>query len=175
MFLSKYNLKRNQSNKKNVITFVCTCNSQKRFNPKVNVKKLEEPMIFDKNCDDNSSTITISDSELQTQIFSSQSMEPSSDQIDDSLEKNFLLQKRRKSKERQIKRHNIYPCTFRIKFKFNQHKQRFQFVSKTFPHHNHPPSKSNSKVSDVIYIYNYICNIFYMIFIYFKLFRFSNI
>ena len=146
VFLSKYNLKRTAPNRKNIITFVCTCNSQKRNVPNFMDKNLEKQTIFDEKIFD---TTTIGDSTTPTQISSSQVMATSFDQIDDSMEKIFLSQKRINSKERKIKRHNVQRCSFRLKFKQNKLTQTFQFSSHTFPHHNHPPDKSSTEVSTV--------------------------
>ena len=162
VFLSKYNLKRNTPNHKNVITFVCTCNSQNKTTiPKFKQNKLNEQSVLDESFFDNSSTITSPGLPI-SQISSSQMLGTFSDEIDNALEQIFLSQKRTKPKGGQIKCIINQPCcTFRLKFIQNELTKTFQFCSTTFPLHNHPPAKLSTKVSVV----NYIFIIFYMIYI----------
>ena len=132
ILVSKYNLKRINSNRKDLITFCCSCASRKvPLIKKKNRKKSDSNLASMKFSDND---IFYNNNENEINVF------------------NFV-------KKRKIKRLNVDACTFRIKFKFNFEGNYFSFKTTKNLIHNHIPNFTNDY--KVIYIFPVFFNIYF--------------
>ncbi len=122
MSITKYNLKRSQNKRnKKAINFVCSCISKKKSNKKIYSKK---------------------DPDLSEETYENEGT--GSESFVSSLKGfNWKLLKIRKAK-----RTNIDPCTFRLKFRWDEEKKAFKLRDDSNLVHNHQPENScNNNVS----------------------------
>ena len=118
IFVSKYNLKRINSSKSDLITFCCSCASRKvPLNRKKN-RKFSDSNLTSMKYSDNDNSFNNNENEI-----------------------NYF----KYVKKRKIKRWNVDACTFRIKFKFNFEGNYFSFKNTKNLIHNHTPNSSNEQ------------------------------
>lgn len=150
--ISKFYLKRNWREKENVITFICSCISQKR-RPDKRQSISRDEVHFYKGQGQKETFIQMKRRIRKKPTCISSQKEISGTSLDQPEKTNhiFLIQKGSNSKHRKIKRLNIDSCRFRVRFILNQKSQCFECSQKSIWVHNHQPDTHQS--TKVIYIY----------------------